>query len=492
MPPATTPPWSKACHALFRHKAKTVLVFLTVLGAAAAATAWAPRAYRSEAQLFVRLGRENALLDPTATLGQPPVVAVPSSREAEINSVLEMLRSRALLEEVVDRVGPQEVLGLAGPEGPDDRYRATTALTRKLTVEALKKSSVLRIAFEGHSPEACQKVVAALVELYLAKHVHLNRAPGAHQFLTDQGARLRDRLGVAEGRLCDLKNQTGLIAPEAQRQALAARLARLEDELQQAATAAAAAAAEVRSLRQKAAALPRDQVTRTTGLPNVAADGMRGQLYALQIKEIELLAKYPERHPEVQLVRQQTAAAKALLAREEGAREQVTTAPNRLSEEAHLALLRHEPLLASLRARADALRAELGRERQRLDQFSHDQLRLARLQREVDLQDAHYRKYADSLEQARIDQALEAQRISNINVVQPATYDDRPVRPRRALTLALGLLCAALSSLGLATLLHCLDRSFHSPQDVEEKLGLPTLAAIPRLSAQPLAPNGKS
>ena len=89
--------------------------------------------------------------------------------------------------------------------------------------------------------------------------------------------------------------------PDAQRQLVVTRIGRLEDELAQATAALAAAEAEVNALKERLAALPPTHVTgRTTGLPNVAADGMRGQLYALELREQELLAKYPEKHPDVQ------------------------------------------------------------------------------------------------------------------------------------------------------------------------------------------------
>src|SRR5262249_19209519 len=127
----------------------------------------------------------------------------------------------------------------------------------------------------------------------------------------------------------------------------------------------------------------------------------------------------------------------------------------------------------------------------RLREFSRDQLRVARLQREVDLHEAHYRKYADNLEQLQIDGALEAEKISNISIVQPATYDAKPVRPRPLLNLGLGLLFALLGGLGLALLLASLDPSLKTPEEVEQRLGLPALASIPYQSPRLREHNGK-
>src|SRR4051812_46719821 len=113
-------PPTRVWRALTRHKTAAAAFFVGVLAVVAAVTLLTPRTYRSQSKLFLRLGRENATLDPTATLGQNPVIAVPVSRENEINSVLEILKTRVLLEKVVDRVGPAVILGTApwDPENP--------------------------------------------------------------------------------------------------------------------------------------------------------------------------------------------------------------------------------------------------------------------------------------------------------------------------------------------------------------------------------------
>ena len=454
--------------AAFRHKFAVAGFFLGVLALVATATLLMPRTYRSQTKLFLRLGRENATLDPTATLGQNPVVALPATRENEINSILEILKSRVLLERVVDRVGPEVILGKAPyeesasiaevPVTPsrvvDDRYRAVVALAQKLEVEAVKRSNVIQIAYEGPSPDASQAVVRNLVEFYLEEHARINRTPGAHKFLTEQTERVRAELSTAENALRALKDETGLIAPEGQRTILVDRIGRLEAELSGLTATTLATEAEAKSFREKFAALSPTVVIGTTrGLPNQAADTMRAQLYALQIRELELKAKYPENHPELVLTRQQTSAAASLLAKEEIAREQVTTGPNKAREEAELAIVRHEAALASLRVRRTEIEKQLGDERERLKTFAANAFRVAKLQREVELHDAQYRRFADNLERSQIDRALESEKISNVSIVQPATLDVKPVRPNLLMNAAIGFLLASVGSVGLAILL---------------------------------------
>jgi uncharacterized protein involved in exopolysaccharide biosynthesis len=450
-----------ALQVLGRQWPKMLLFSALTMIVVAAVILFSPRAYRSTAELFVRLGRENVTLDPTATLGQNPVVAVPSTRENEINTVVEVLKSRALLERVVSRLGSAALLeGVRGGDEPEDareralrQSKALRQLSRGLTVEAVKKTNVVRIDFEAASPEAAQEVVTALVELYLEHHARLNRTPGAHQFLQEQASQARAQLLRAEGQLRDAQAETGLFAPEAQKQLAVARLGRLQDELLQAGAGLAAARAEVELLRARVGRLPETvETARTKGFPNEAANSMRAQLYALQLKEQELLSRHPAEHPEVVLIRQQVGAAREILAREEQSREQVTTGPGRLYEEARLTLLRQEPLVASLASKVATLKGQLEAERGVLKAINEGGLRLAELQRGVELQTTLYRRYAENLAQTQVDQALEAQKISNINISQPATFDAEPVRPRRLLYLAAGLVVALAGSVAVAGL----------------------------------------
>ena len=159
---------------------------------------------------------------------------MPQSRDNEINSVVEILQSRALLEKVVDALGPATVLARqTAAAGPDEREDAVLRLTGNLKVEAARKSSVIEVSYLGSSPKLCQSVVAKLVDVYLDEHGRINRTHGSHEFFAEQTRRLGQQLSRREVELRDLKSATGLASPAAQRQQIVARVGRLEDELLQ-------------------------------------------------------------------------------------------------------------------------------------------------------------------------------------------------------------------------------------------------------------------
>lgn len=68
---------------------------------------------------------------------------------------------------------------------------------------------------------------------------------------------------------------------------------------------------------------------------------------------------------------------------------------------------------------------------------------------------------------------------NNIRVIDPAVTPEKPVRPRKLMNLAIGLLGGGLLGLMIVFVLEFLDQSVKSSEDLEEKLGLPFLGFVP-------------
>lgn len=485
---------------VFRHKGKMSFLFLIMFGGTLAYLILQPPVYRSESKLFLRLGRENVAIDQTATMGQAPLMAVPSTRENEVNSIVDVLSSRGLIEKVVDELGASFILesatrasdGAGTSKGSVwDRNTPASAATqredairrveKKLQIVAQKNSNVITVAYNASSSAIAQETVRALVDVYLQEHLRINRPPGAYDFFVEQTEAIRSRLAAAEDEWLALKNETGLAVIEDQRRLVVEQISTLEDEFRKTKSESAAIAALVEVLGEQIATMPPQQESsRTDGLLAAGADGMRQQFYALQLQEQELRAKYTDQHVLVKKVRDQIRQASAALDQEETQRSQVTTSTNRIFEEAQLSLVNQQSLLGSLRAKGEVLSEQLVAARGQLTEINTAELRFVQLQRQVELHDASYRRYSESMERSRVDQALEIQRMSNISIVQPASAPERPVDSGRLSKLVLGLFASLFACFGLAILAESCDRSLKTSEEVEMNLGLPSLVSVPR------------
>jgi uncharacterized protein involved in exopolysaccharide biosynthesis/Mrp family chromosome partitioning ATPase len=429
-------------YTLFRHKWKVFAFFLAVTVPVTALTLLSPDHYRSEAKLLLRIGRESVTLDPTVTTGGP-TIPVGQSRESELNSELEILKSTALAEKVVDALGPPAFLKRTPAGGPSpgaaldpalvenpaleagglsSRQKAILELMKHLHIEVPKASSIIAISYEATSPKLAQEVIAKLLEYYQEMHIAVHRTPGSFEFFTQEADRLRTALVNTEEELRSLKNRTGIASPDEQRNSIMSRISELQREVEQTEAALTASRARIDAIQRLQADLPKNQMTPQT------------------------------------------------------------------AKQLQTDIMTEETTLSSLEAKVKTLRQQLASARASLLTFTDNATKIAQLQRDKEMQETRYKKFSDNLEQARIDQALETEKISNISVVQAATYPLVPVGGKKILHLALSFLFGGLGGIGLAFLLDYVDHSFRKPEDVEERLAVPTLASIPDLAGKPVTP----
>ena len=360
-----------------------------------------------------------------------------------------------------------------------------------IDTQVVKKSDVVRVTCQTHNPVLSQRLVATLVDLYMSEHVRLNRTSGTHKFLERETAAMREKLRASENELRAMKDQTGLASPEVQRELLVTRAARIEDDLLTTAALLASAEAETRVLRDQLTTLPKTTVTAgTAGIPNHGVELMRNELYRLQMIEQDLDSKYTDSHFLVQQSRDRTNAARKVLENEEDSHDQVTKGPNLVYDQSQVSLLKQEPVVSSLRAKAEQLQGQLARVREEIKTFNADELRIGQLTRDLKQLDTNYEAYAQHLEQTRIDEALESGKISSVNIIQPATFEPKSVGPRSSMILGLGLMFGLLGAFALPLAVETFDRTLQDPADVENHLGVRLLASIPRFRANHLSGNG--
>jgi uncharacterized protein involved in exopolysaccharide biosynthesis/Mrp family chromosome partitioning ATPase len=467
---------------LFRHRKAIMAVFVLIMGTVVIGTWMAPRSYRSDAKLLLKLGRENLSIDPTIGRGGQ-VVTISQSRESQINSEIEIMKSRDVVELVVDQLGLEELLGrpissAAGSSG--ERHEALRRFNDSLTLEVLKESNIITLSFKARTPELAQRAVEALIDVYKTSHIRAHSRRDAHEFFVGQVAQLDADLKQTEAEVRDLKNQTAIGSLPEQRSLLLQRIGQLEQEIQQNGATLTVAQTKIRTMTEMLQGLPEEVVTQRTA--QSPGDTLRAKLYDLQMKEQELLSKYREESEPVREIRRQIAEAQTLLRNETPTLTQVTTQRNEANTRVREQLMGERTTVAAARSRDTVLRADLEKAKEELRRLNENEVRLAQLERLLAQQRASYEKYASSLQEADISEALERERISSISVVQPATFDATPVSPRTRLNMALGLLLGAFGGVGLAFLREFLDGTVRSRRDVEEKLRATHLTTIPLMN----------
>jgi uncharacterized protein involved in exopolysaccharide biosynthesis len=275
----------------------------------------------------------------------------------------------------------------------------------------------------------------------------------------------------------------GIVGVEGQRFILQREVVDTETKLAQSSAMLAAAQKRVDALRAGFLELPERLATdEVKGFANAAADSMRQDLYHLEIREAELASRFTDVFPALVAVREQIRNAKEPLTKEEKRRTQSTTTINSTHHQVKLTLLTEKANIESLNAQKVALSEQLSQLRQRVRQLNENEPQIAKLEQEAALCKANYKTYCEKAEQTRIDNALQNERITNVNVIQPASFVASPISPHKASVLAFGLFCGLVLGIGAALLAEHVDPSLKAPSDVEDQLALPVLMSIPRVS----------
>jgi polysaccharide biosynthesis transport protein len=507
----------EVARALFRHRRLMVLFFCGTVVLTLLAIALFPRSYTSESKLFIRVGRESVALDPTATTGQ--TIMLQKTQLGEINSALQLLLSRDVFQRVVESVGAERILKdlpasntggpgatatatwvetltsakswasrqfsealaslrLSDPGTPEEM--AIRKLDNGIKATAPKDSTVINVSYFAASPQLAHDVVDALTAAFLEQHVRLNHTEGSLEFFAEQTAKLQKEHAAAQAELRDRKNEYQVSTTESRRAVFAKQMEDVELQILATGRELAYVDAQIADLTRAIGSLQPELVTnRVKGFANEAKDQMRSKLYELEIEESKLRARYSENHPLLEQIQRQRKEAETLLTSEPDDRTQTTASLNPNQRALELDLLVAQAKRAALQgqqASAQKQQQDLNKE---LHALNDHEVQLDQLERNVQILDGKYRMHVEKLEQARVNDAMGRDKISNIKVAQPATFVGKPTSPKKTLLLGFGLIVATGGAFALAFGKELLDQTLRTTEQVENELGLPVLLSIP-------------
>jgi uncharacterized protein involved in exopolysaccharide biosynthesis len=478
---------------LFKRKTQILLFFGVTFVTVAVATFMAKPTYQAVAQILVKLGRENIYMP--ASGSSNPVINF--NREEQLNSEIEILKSRSLAMEVLQEMGPETIYeGVAnGPGGlraailPSKGRERTPAenalltMQKALDVKGIKKSNVIEISFKHTDPETAAAVVNRLSNLFLERHLNVHKTPQSYAFFQQQSEFLKTKLNKSEARLQELKKKYEVTALDEQQSILLNQVAELRTALNETLSHVVEAEIRIQELQQYLAAVPKtipvgEEIDHNPYLINT----LETRLVELQIREKDLLTKYTEQSRLVKNVRDEIKLVHQKLVDNEKKRYGKTRSGiNSTYQQLQQEFLRNKADYRALMAKSQAQRGQLANYKKDLDKFNRVETTYNQLQQDVDVDRQNYQLYLTKFEESRISDAMDSEKIAGVSLIEPALVPLKPVSPKVFLNLVLGLFLGALGGLGLAFFLEFLDDSLGEIDDVEEQLQLPVLGVLPEL-----------
>ena len=429
-----------------------------------------PRKFHSEALLLLRVGHENVRLDPTVTTGE--TVQVEQNRESEVNTALATLRSRNFATEVMNSIGSGTIQAGYLPGGKsessrggklnpvkwlkkivrnldpiDDAEDAVEVLMSNVEIAAPRDSNIVSVEYTTKSPELAQRVVEAWVESFLQRHPQLHRTQGSHDFFVEQSELLGKQLAEARNELKRIKNEAELLTVSDQQAILSQQITEARNRRFRLKSNLAAAKAKVERLRIHIDSVD-DQIVvqERVGVANEARDGMRQQLYDLELQILN--SRQSAEHPTMIALKHQLEQARKIVAEQEETRTEIIGGVNPLEQKLQELLYIEDANYESINSESIAVSREIDELLAELHQLNNNEQLVADIEQRIGILDERYRSVWGKMEQARIDDALELKSITSVNIVQDATLEHRPVSPNKKLCAVLGMAAAMAGFVG--------------------------------------------
>ena len=460
----------------FRFRIRAIAFFVGTIAVVCVGLAFCPSSYTSVAKLVVHVERENVGVDNTVTTGHS--VGIDESQKTEINTVKEMLTSRTIFERIVDASGDD-----ASKASPAAREEAIRSLAKSVSIDSPQETNVVVLTYEARSPEIAQRTLKKLITIYLEDHQRIHRTTGSHALFKQRTTSLKQQLDGAIESLRAAKNQFGLISVAGRRASLQDQINQVQLENLDIESALSASLAKLDALKDARSELPNPLVEQFAHeKTDQSSANLRQRLYALKASELDILSNYTPEHPKAIAIRKQVIEAKRILESEQLNRGQAASA----------VMLTEQSNVRSLQASAVSLTVQMKRLETQLAALNQQEIEIDQLQRSVNVLEETYLANVKNLEMARIDQELHRKGITNIDVIQEASYVANPTSPCSGLTLAAALVIATLGAFGVAFLSDELDHTLTTPEMVESKLNLLVLASIPRFTNKQLTRAGRS
>jgi uncharacterized protein involved in exopolysaccharide biosynthesis len=461
---------------IFKHKGMILVSFVLITALCCASAIFYlkfmhKQVYMAKALILIRPGWESQGID--LTLNQRPANVSSSDLLA---TEVQILLSRELAEKIINEMKPEVIFPKLAQSVREGRPIAGSALYQFQQSLSVKSTSgnILEASFKGPDPAVAARVVNQLVDYYIDKRGDTYRNPKVLLFLEQKTGEYGKKLAEAESKLKAFQDQSKIISFDDHRAFLLDRQrqlidARHDNEMQ------------ITQLQEKIAELekqlPNIQKTSIVAAENLSV--LDNRLFTLELQEKELMSKYKEDNRFITNIREQIQMVKDHLKESSGhGSKQAPVDP--AYQDMQKQILQSKAEQSALKIKAKGLDEQITNVTAELADFEAQESKYKQLSRDVADNTEKYKTYLSKLEDSRIHDELDRQKMTNVSVLESASMPTMPTNRPKPLILyvAMAILAGIAGSIGLAFFLEKMSPGMSTPAQAESRLELPVLAVV--------------
>jgi capsular exopolysaccharide synthesis family protein len=444
-----------------------------------------PPIYRATVTLLIEFEQPKII-------GIEEVYGISSANKDYYQTQLEILKSRSLVETVVDKLNLvshnavnqdttsrwfdwQHWLGqveepATTPTFAQKQAAIVNKILANLSVEPVRNTQLAKISFESKNAQLAADVANTLANLYIETDLNARIAmtKKATALLTERINDLRQKLSQSEQTLQTYLEEHQLVNVEGVKSVAIKQIEEMASNL----VKAHRQLAETQSAYQQVQALRGQASGAFESITAVINNPLVQRLKEIELdaerKVSELSKRYGSKHPKM------IAATTELKTARANTTKQIRQVVTGITKEYEVAL-----------ANVQALEQALKEKEEQIQDINRNEYQLGVLQREVEVNRQLYDLFLTRFKETDASQDIQALQSKIGQVIEPALVASTPYKPRKKLIVAISLALGLLFSTLLAFLLEYLDNTIKNGEDVEQKLGLPLLGTLPKLRISP-------
>lgn len=474
---------------IMRRSVPAVATFVAVIGGAFAYLNVTPRLYETSSRLMLdekqvslsELGR-----DLTQVANATPGGANPLADQAEL------VKSQWVLDKAIKIFNSNSKLD-SEESLAKDKLQAEY-LRKNLSVKIVPATNILQISYENQNPVLAAQLLNAVSKAMVEYDIKAisSEATKVKEFLENKQLPIArknlQKIEVAESKY---RQDSGIVSFEEQTESLVENLGSLEEQERTLSALLEQVRSQENSLREitDAQSLNSAYSSVRGGLDEELVK-MRASLADLERQFVEARVRFTLDHPQVIELAEKRDAFRQIYERELAKVSQSNQpvavnqiASDEISQELTSKLITNEIERLAIEKKLATVRAQTSQLKARVAQLPVKQQPLTALVRQKEEAASTLKFLQSKLEEARLAQA---QKVSNIRIIQSAKVPKSPSSPKKPVVLGLATVFGGILATGVILLLELMDNTLRDAREAEELLNLPLLGVLPRLPGKTL------
>jgi len=383
----------------------------------------------------------------------------------------QLIKSKAVAQKVVTMLSLETTYAsyfkggekLLSSSGSNAAEMLSDIVSGGIVVAPVKNSKIIDVSYLSTNPDFATHIVNSVARAYIEEILEMRMSASRYslEWMTKKAEEEKTKLEQSERALQEYMKSHDIVTLQDKVAITPEKLTEFNALLIRAETKRK----EVESLYNQVVGVTKNLKEAET-IPAIASEptvqSLRGQILKAEQNIEELSKKYGKKHPAMIKADEE---AKVLRQKRE---QEIRRVINSIKNEYDLA-----------KANESSLRITLANTKAEAQSLSEKFIDYGVLTREVETN----RQLFDALIK-RIKEQSVTEEVKSVNVwvVEKAEKPLSPVKPRKVLNLFLGVIVGLLGGIGLAFFFEYLDNTIKTPEDIENRLGLPILGTVPLLS----------